>query len=201
MPITTRGLTQVLPLCALRMKCCNIFSVTLKSAITPSFKGRMATMLPGVRPSMSLASRPTASISPVSLLMATIEGSLTTIPLPLANTRVLAVPRSIAKSEEKTLNKERKFIPELSPFSLVREKARRACSFDHDVLSDRVGVALAVLRGDRDLVRAGLGQGGGKVAGKPLPGGWKDLFVIYDHRRARVRAPHHFHHPAQFDHP
>src|SRR2546428_455311 len=140
----------------------------------------MATMLPGVRPSMSLASRPTASISPVSLLMATIEGSLTTIPLPLANTRVLAVPRSIAKSEEKTLNKERKFIPELSPFSLVREKAKPSGPFDHDIPSDRVRFALRDLCGDRDLVRAGLGQGGGKVAGRPVRGGWKELFGFYD---------------------
>jgi uncharacterized membrane protein len=42
--------------------------------------------------------------------MATMEGSLTTIPLPLAKTSVLAVPRSIARSEENRLNKERKFI-------------------------------------------------------------------------------------------
>src|SRR2546428_13168529 len=134
----------------------------------------MATMLPGVRPSMTVASRPIASISPVSLLMATIEGSLTTIPLPLANTRVLAVPRSIAKSEEKTLNKERKFIPELSPFSLVREMARRGCPFDHDVLLDWGGGALAVLRGDRDLVVGGLGEGGGQGAGESALGGWKE---------------------------
>ena len=44
------------------MKYCSIFSVTVKSAITPSFIGRMAVMLPGVRPSMFLASVPTASI-------------------------------------------------------------------------------------------------------------------------------------------
>jgi uncharacterized membrane protein len=42
--------------------------------------------------------------------MATMEGSLTTIPLPLAKTSVLAVPRSIARSDENRLNKERKFI-------------------------------------------------------------------------------------------
>jgi hypothetical protein len=85
-------------------------SVTLKSAMTPSFMGLMATMLPGVRPSISFASLPTASTSPLFLLMATMEGSLTTIPLPLAKTSVLAVPRSIARSEENRLNKERKFI-------------------------------------------------------------------------------------------
>src|SRR6516225_4832454 len=88
-------------------------SVTLKSAITPSFMGLMATMLPGVRPSISLASLPTASTSPVFLLRATIEGSLTTTPLPLAKTRVLAVPRSMARSEENRLNRERKFIKDV----------------------------------------------------------------------------------------
>src|SRR5438270_2262355 len=72
--------------------------------------GLIATMLPGVRPSISLASLPTASTSPVFLLMATMEGSLTTMPLPLAKTRVLAVPRSIARSDEKRLNRERTFI-------------------------------------------------------------------------------------------
>src|SRR6188474_2217259 len=66
--------------------------------MTPSFIGLIATMLPGVRPSISLASLPTASILPVTLLMATIEGSLTTMPLPRAYTHVLAVPRSIARS-------------------------------------------------------------------------------------------------------
>src|SRR5215472_7224318 len=75
-------------------------SVTLKSAMTPSFNGRIATMWPGVRPSISLASLPTATTSPLVLLMATMEGSFTTIPFPLAKTSVLAVPRSIARSEE-----------------------------------------------------------------------------------------------------
>ena len=37
-----------------------------------------------VRPSMSLASLPTASTRPLTLLIATIDGSLTTIPLPRA---------------------------------------------------------------------------------------------------------------------
>src|SRR5580704_16951571 len=83
-------------------------SVTLKSAITPSFIGLMATMLPGVRPSISLASLPTASTSPVFLLMATMEGSFTTMPLPRAYTSVLAVRRSMARSLEKTLNNDRR---------------------------------------------------------------------------------------------
>src|SRR6266478_2863611 len=78
--------------------------------MTPSFMGLMATMLPGVRPSISFASLPTASTSPVFLLIATMEGSLTTMPLPLANTSVFAVPRSMARSDEKRLNRERRFI-------------------------------------------------------------------------------------------
>src|SRR5271169_2281234 len=78
--------------------------------MTPSFMGRMATIFPGVRPSISLASRPIASTSPLVLLIATMEGSLTTMPLPLAYTRVLAVPRSMARSDEKILNNDLKFI-------------------------------------------------------------------------------------------
>src|SRR5258708_30525047 len=92
--------------------------------MTPSFMGLMATMLPGVRPSISFASLPTASTSPLFLLMATMEGSLTTIPLPLAKTKVLAVPRSIARSEENRLNKERKFI-EIKVVRIGKDKPRK----------------------------------------------------------------------------
>src|SRR5580693_8434700 len=102
-------------------------SVTLKSAMTPSFMGRMATILPGVRPSISLASFPTASTSPVVLLMATMDGSLTTMPLPLANTSVLAVPRSMARSDEKRLKSERKFIGQ----SLIRGEPGRTVQASH----------------------------------------------------------------------
>jgi hypothetical protein len=42
------------------MNCFNICSVTVKSAMTPSFIGRMAVMLPGVRPSICFAARPTS---------------------------------------------------------------------------------------------------------------------------------------------
>src|SRR5438045_7542937 len=65
-------------------------------------------MLPGVRPSISLASLPTASMRPLTLLIATIDGSLTTMPFPRAYTQVLAVPRSIARSLEKSENSERR---------------------------------------------------------------------------------------------
>src|SRR5579859_5395880 len=76
--------------------------------MTPSFIGLMATMLPGVRPSISLASLPTASTSLVFLFNATMEGSFTTMPLPRAYTSVLAVPRSMARSLENMLNSDRR---------------------------------------------------------------------------------------------
>src|SRR6266849_2378994 len=110
-PMTMRGRTSTCRLCAFWMKCVSIFSVTLKSAITPSFIGLMATTFPGVRPSISFASRPTATTSPVALLMATMEGSFTTIPLPAENTSVFAVPRSMARSDENRLKIDRKLYP------------------------------------------------------------------------------------------
>ena len=58
----------------------------------------MAMMLPGVRPSMALASAPTFSSLPVFLSMATTEGSRSTTPFPLTYTRTEAVPRSIPMS-------------------------------------------------------------------------------------------------------
>ena len=73
--MTTRGRSQPLRLCAFRMKCVSIFSAASKSAMTPSFIGLIAVMLPGVRPSISLASVPTASMRPLTLLNATIDGS------------------------------------------------------------------------------------------------------------------------------
>jgi hypothetical protein len=59
---STRGLGRMkLFSCTLEMKYLSIFSVTRKSAMTPSLSGRMAVMLPGVRPSMRFASSPTAA--------------------------------------------------------------------------------------------------------------------------------------------
>jgi len=80
-----RGLTRVRRLCALAMKYRSIASVISKSAMTPSRSGRTAWMLPGVRPSISLASRPTARtfLAPrESRWTATTEGSHETMPLP-----------------------------------------------------------------------------------------------------------------------
>ena len=69
------------------MNCFSICSVTVKSAMTPSFIGRIAVMLPGVRPSICFAARPTSWITflplgPPSWRIATTEGSLSTMPLP-----------------------------------------------------------------------------------------------------------------------
>src|SRR5277367_3607874 len=83
--------------------------------MTPSFMGLMATMLPGVRPSISFASLPTASTSLVFLFSATMEGSLTTMPLPRAYTSVFAVPRSMARSLENMLNSERRLCEREEP--------------------------------------------------------------------------------------
>ena len=80
----TLGFTKPLRLWTLRMKCLIISSATSKSAITPSRMGRIASMWPGVRPSICLASMPTAwtSLRPPTLRSATTDGSFNTMPLP-----------------------------------------------------------------------------------------------------------------------
>ncbi|GBC87074.1 hypothetical protein HRbin12_01075 [bacterium HR12] len=54
--------------------------MTSKSAMTPSFRGRTAWMWEGVRPIIRFASFPTARMAPVSVLIATTEGSFNTMP-------------------------------------------------------------------------------------------------------------------------
>ena len=73
--------------CTFLMNILSICSVMVKSAITPSLIGRMATMLPGVLPSIIFASLPTAwmvffAFGPPSKRIATTEGSSSTMPLP-----------------------------------------------------------------------------------------------------------------------
>src|SRR3989344_2954842 len=63
--------------------------------------GCTATMCCGVRPSISFAWAPTATIRPVFWFTATMEGSLMTMPRPFTYTSVLAVPRSMPISFEK----------------------------------------------------------------------------------------------------
>ena len=82
--ITICGETKLRRLWTLRMKCLIISSATSKSAITPSRRGRIAVILPGVRPSICLASSPTARtrLCPSLMLIATTEGSFRTMPWP-----------------------------------------------------------------------------------------------------------------------
>ncbi len=94
---TTRGWAKRFE-CTDWMKCRSICSVTSKSAITPSFSGRIAVMLPGVRPIIRFASTPTAWTWPVLVSIATTDGSERTMPRPRTYTSVLAVPRSTAIS-------------------------------------------------------------------------------------------------------
>src|SRR6266849_6925546 len=74
--------------------------------------GLTTLILVGVRPNISFASLPTACTSPVRSSRATAEGSLTTMPRPRAKTRVLTVPKSIAKSAENKLNNGRRLLRE-----------------------------------------------------------------------------------------
>src|SRR6185295_5443414 len=177
-------------------------SVTLKSAMTPSFMGRIATMLPGVRPSISLASLPTASTSPVFLFMATMEGSLTTMPLPLAYTRVLAVPRSIARSREKKLKKEWRLPDIYSNISLLqcsKNYYRFQAGFgllNRDGLPDGGHFPLAVLGRNRDTVRAGIGHRRGEVLEGPVGSHAEDRLIIDQDRGARFGPANYFDYPA-----
>src|SRR6056297_1901324 len=100
-PMTIRGLTNQRRWSTFEMKYRIIFSVVSRSAITPSRKGLIAIISPGVFQSIRLASAPTATTFLVPLSTATTEGSLITIPLPRTYTRVLQVPKSIPISVEK----------------------------------------------------------------------------------------------------
>jgi hypothetical protein len=95
--IISRGCAKRL-WCTRAMKWRSIASVTSKSAITPWRSGRIAEMLAGVRPIIRSASSPTAWTLPVRPSIATTDGSATTTPSPRRQTRVLAVPRSTARS-------------------------------------------------------------------------------------------------------
>ena len=66
----------------LRMKCLIISSATSRSAITPSRKGRIASMESGVLPIIIFASSPTAFTRFIPLIVssATTLGSLRTMP-------------------------------------------------------------------------------------------------------------------------
>src|SRR5262245_39052604 len=101
---TIRGLAKYRRRCTRWMKYRSICSAASKSAITPSLSGRIAVMLPGVRPIIFLASWPNATAScGSSVRVATTDGSFSTTPRPRTYTSVLAVPRSTAMSRPSTL--------------------------------------------------------------------------------------------------
>src|SRR5262245_36216007 len=70
--------------------------------MTPCRSGRITSMVPGARPSIALAWTPTARTERSRAWTATMEGSLSTTPYPGTYTRVLAVPRSTARSRGKS---------------------------------------------------------------------------------------------------
>jgi len=80
--MTTRGRENMLLPQAFLRKFSSILAVMSKSAMTPSFRGRTATMLPGVRPMTALASAPTQRTSSFLVSTATTEGSRMMMPLP-----------------------------------------------------------------------------------------------------------------------
>ena len=92
----------------LRINSLIISSVTSKSAMTPSLRGRMVCISEFSLPTISLASVPTAMIFLVMMFLVTMVGSLRTMPSPLTYMRVFAVPRSMPMSLEK--NRDRKVI-------------------------------------------------------------------------------------------
>ena len=81
--INTRGPSRKLLPLAFLIKYCSIFSVVVKSAITPSFNGRIVSIFAGVLPSIVFASKPTALtlFLPFSSNIETTEGSSKTKPL------------------------------------------------------------------------------------------------------------------------
>ena len=84
--MTTLGRAKRPPLFTFLIKYEIIASATSKSAITPSFIGRMASICAGVLPSMERASAPTAwtTFRPFRTEYATTDGSLRTTSRPLA---------------------------------------------------------------------------------------------------------------------
>src|SRR5918911_841011 len=75
---------------------------SLTGRLAPIAAASGSSMVPGVRPSMRFAADPTATTLSVLVSIATTEGSQSTIPCPLTNTSVFAVPRSIATSRPKS---------------------------------------------------------------------------------------------------
>src|SRR6478609_1874565 len=102
-----------------------------KSAMTPSFNGRMAWMWAGVRPIIRLASAPTATGRPSLTLTATTDGSFSTMPSQRTYTRVFAVPRSTAMSRPMIDDKEENICPAI--------RLTLPVEVEGEVLRDRLG--------------------------------------------------------------
>ena len=83
-----------------RKNTCSMTWQSSKLAMTPAFMGRTVTIAFGVRPSIAFAAWPAATTVdvPCRVFTATIDGSSNTMPWPLRNTKVFAVPRSMAIS-------------------------------------------------------------------------------------------------------
>ena len=102
--ITIRPMDDIQPGLMRRMKPRISASATEKSAITPSLSGRMVSMSLCVRSCIRSASVPMATGLFERRSRATMDGSLSTIPLSRTWMRVLAVPRSMATSTENGLS-------------------------------------------------------------------------------------------------
>src|SRR5436309_7726221 len=147
---TTRGCAQRF-WCTFWMKWRSICSVTSKSAMTPSLSGRMAWIVPGVRPSMRLASMPTACTSAVLASIATTDGSDRTIPRPRTYTSVLAVPRSTAMSRPpKPVRYEKKPIEEETGSDMPGGRSGRAPVYE-PVRPVRAGCNTSEARSAREV--------------------------------------------------
>src|SRR5690606_31943788 len=144
---------------------------------------------PGVRPSISLARLPAATSSPVSTLRATTLGSSRTMPRSRAWIRVLAVPRSIARSRDMPWRARRTRVPPATAEAgepdadLALGRLRRVRAV-HDVLVDRAGPLATEVAADR--ARGRLGRFGRTREGtEPL-----DALLALDHDGCRGTGGH-----------
>jgi hypothetical protein len=110
--------------------------------MTPSRRGRIATILAGVRPTICLASAPIASTRFDFFSIATTDGSLITMPLPRTLTSVFAVPKSIPTSRE---NRPSRALIGLNTERSVSSRAMRSLPYNLSIIvySRELGKALS----------------------------------------------------------
>ena len=101
--MTTRVLENMERLSERKIKLWSISAVISKSAMTPFFSGRTATMEPGVRPIICLAWVPVATTRLVFTSTATTLGSRTIMRPLRSQIMVVAVPKSIPISLDKII--------------------------------------------------------------------------------------------------